>query len=95
MQKIILNNIEYMVIKDYKDALNISEILEKFTDYFYDFDYIVGDYSYDKLRLKGFCKRENEKYQSFNDYDNVDNYLKDYCSYDCKYYILEKVDKKA
>ncbi len=95
MQKIILNNIEYMVIKDYKDALNISEILEKFTDYFYDFDYIVGDYSYDKLRLKGFCKRKNEKYQSFNDYDNVDNYLKDYCSYDCKYYILEKVDKKA
>lgn len=94
MKKIVLENIEYELIKDYRNAFNLEEITEKFTDYFQDFDYILGDYSYDKLRLKGFCKKGNEKYQRFNDFEKIDDYLKNYCSYECRYYIIEKAHMK-
>lgn len=93
MKKIILNEIEYEVIKDYKSAFNLDDLTEKITDYFDSYDYILGDYSYDKLRLKGFCNKKNKNLNEHNDYENVYNYLKDFCSYECRYYILEKKDK--
>ena len=94
MKTIVLDDIEYKLIKDYKNAFNLEELTEKYTDYFYDFDYILGDYSYDKLRLKGFCNKNNKELKEINNYDNLDKYLKDYCSYECRYFILEKVSKK-
>lgn len=93
MKKIVLDNIEYELIKDYRNAFNFDELVEKYTDYFYDFDYVLGDYSYDKLRLKGFCKKKNKNLNNINDYALVDNYLKEYCSYECRYFIIEKIDK--
>ena len=57
MKKIVLDNIEYELIEDNGDCFLESEIKEKYTDYFDDFDYILGDYAYNKLRLKGFCEK--------------------------------------
>lgn len=94
MKKIVLDNIEYELIKDYKNVFNLQEMTEKFTDYFYNFDYILGDYSYDKLRLKGFYDKNNSNVNEINNYDNIDKYLKDYCSYECGYFILKKCHKK-
>ena len=90
MKKVVLNGKEYEVIKDYKNAFDLEELSEKFTDYFDDYDYIVGDYSYDKLRLKGFCNKKNKNLKDCNNYENLENYLKDFCSYECSYYVLEK-----
>lgn len=94
MKKIVLDNINYELIKDYKNAFNVDELEEKFTDYFYEFDYILGDYSYDKLRLKGFCNKSNKNLKEINDYDNIDKYLMNYCSYECRHFILEKKQEK-
>lgn len=93
MKKIVLDNIEYELIKDYRNAFNFDELKEKYTDYFYDYDYVLGDYSYDKLRLKGFCKKKNKNRNSINDYALVDNYLNEHCSYECRHFIIEKIDK--
>lgn len=95
MKKIILNNIEYELIKDYKNAFELTETEEKYTEYFNDFDYILGDYSYDKLRLKGFNKKQNKNLKEWNNYEIIDDYLKNYCSYECRYFILEKKDKNS
>ena len=90
MEKIILNDIEYTLEKNYKDAFALDEVVGLCTDYFVDFDYIFGDYSYSKLRLKGFYDNSNKKVKNINNIKELDNYLKDYCSYDCKYFLLKK-----
>ena len=95
MKKIVLDCKEYEVIKDYKNAFYPEELIEKYTDYFEEFDYILGDYSYDKLRLKGFCDHKNKNWKEWNDYDKISDYLKNFCSYDCRYFILEKIDKNV
>ncbi len=95
MKKIVLNESEYELIKNYKNAFETNELIEKFTDYFDDYDYILGDYSYDKLRLKGFCKKKNKNCREYNDYERIEDYLKEFCSYECRYYILEKKEKKS
>lgn len=90
--KIVLENNNYELIKNYKDAFNYDEISNLYTDYFYSYDYILGDYAYNKLRLKGFCKEENPIFNDINDYSIIDNYIKENCAYDCKYFIIKRVD---
>ena len=82
---------KYKLIKDYKEAFNLEEFTQRYTDYFKDYDYIVGDIAYSKLRLKGFYNKSNKKVNKINNYQNVDKYLIDNCANDCKYFILEKV----
>ncbi|MBQ8219530.1 MAG: YutD family protein [Bacilli bacterium] len=88
--KIQLNNQEYELIKNYKDAFNEEEFLLKCTDYFYNYDYIVGDIAYGKLRLKGFYDQDNKKVNKINNYKNLNIYLEKYCAPDCKYFVVKK-----
>lgn len=89
-KKVVVNDIEYILIKNYRDAFNEEEFKLKCTDYFYDYDYIVGDIAYSKLRLKGFYDSSNKKAKKINNYDNLDSYLKDNCAVDCRYFIVKR-----
>ena len=80
----------YEVIKDYKEAFNEEVFRESFTEFFEKYDYIVGDIAYGKLRLKGFYDKNNKNIKSYNDYSNIDKYIKEDCAYDCSYYIVKK-----
>ncbi len=90
MKKIEINNINYILEKDYKDAFDYDDVSNLCTDYFSEFDYIFGDYSYSKLRLKGFYESNNKKAKSINDIKILDDYINNYCSYECRYFLLHK-----
>ena len=66
-----VNNQTYELIKNYKDAFDKEDFLSKCTDYFYDYDYIVGDIAYGKLRLKGFYDEKNKKVKKINNFKNI------------------------
>lgn len=93
--KMNINGNEYEIIENYRECFDLDEIKEKMndTDYFDSFDYILGDYAYDKLRLKGFYDRDNKNTSDINNYDNIKKYIEEFCSYGCKYYILKKINK--
>lgn len=93
MKKVILDSIEYELIEDNGDCFLESDIKDKYTDYFYDFDYILGDYAYNKLRLKGFCDKSNPRYNKINDFNTKNSYLETLCAYKCRYFVLKKVKK--
>lgn len=85
---------QYEIVKDYKNAFDKEEFINHYTDYFYDYDYLVGDIAYGKLRLKGFYDSKNKKVKNINNYSNVDKYLEEDCAVDCKYYILKKIENE-
>lgn len=91
METIIINNKKYQVMKNYKDALNVEELKEKLTEYFDNFDYIVGDIAYSKLRLKGFNSKTNKNFKPFNDVDKVEEYIKNNCAYGCKWFMISEI----
>jgi len=94
MKDIILNETRYELIKNIKDGFDSVEVKEKATDFFAPFDYIVGDWAYGKLRLKGFYDQKNKNCKDFNNIKNVDKYIKENCAFDCKYFILKKYVQK-
>lgn len=88
--EIVLNNNKYEIIKDNKNAFNLEDISELFTDYFDNFDYVLGDYAYNKLRLKGFYENNNKKATEANKFSYINEYIEKYCAYECRYFILKK-----
>ncbi|MCI5701722.1 MAG: YutD family protein [Erysipelotrichaceae bacterium] len=94
MKEIKLDEKKYLILENKNECLNLEELQEKYTDYFYDFDYILGDYAYNKLRLKGFCQKNNPRFNQINDINTKDNYLKELCAYNCNYFLIKK-DKES
>lgn len=93
MKKITALGNEYVLDKNYKDAFYEEDFLNRCTDYFENYDYIFGDYSYDKLRLKGFFEKNNKNCNKINCIDTLESYIQDFCSYECRYFLLKKVKK--
>lgn len=87
----LINNKKYILVKD-NEGFKQDEVENKLTEYYDDFDYIVGDWAYGKLRLKGFYCEDNKNVKDFNNIKNVDDYLVNNCAYMCKYFVLKRVN---
>lgn len=87
-----VNGMKYELIENYNDCFDQESFLSRYTDYFYEYDYIVGDIAYGKLRLKGFYENSNKKCKSINDISKLSKYLEENCAYGCKYFVLKKIN---
>ena len=91
IKKIVINDIEYEIIRNDKDCINKKELEEKITDYFDEYDYIMGDFAYDKVRLKGYYNSDNKMAKKINDIKYLDDYIENYCSYGARIFLLKKI----
>ena len=89
-----VENKEYELITNYRNGFDKEEFEKRYTDYFDDYDYIVGDIAYSSLRLKGFYDSNNKKANKINNYKDLDKYLKENCANDCRYFVLKKLEKE-
>ena len=90
---LLIKNQEFELIENVRDGFEKDEVESKLTDYFDLFDYIVGDWAYSKLRLKGFYDPKSKKCKEYNNINGLKKYLKDNCAYNCKYFVLKRVYK--
>ena len=90
MKKYTFNNIEYELVEDKDQIFDYDQVQEMITDYFVDFDYILGDMTYGKIRFKGFNDKNNKNFKKINDISGLKDYLKNYCAYEAKYFLLKK-----
>ena len=88
-----INNQLYEIYKDKDKCFNLEETESLLTEYFLPYDYILGDYSYGRLRLKGYYDEKNKKVTKINNFKDIDNYIEKYCAYNCNYFILKKIKK--
>lgn len=87
--KIKINDKEYELLENYKDGFNQEEFTKCLTEFYDNYDYILGDWSYGKLRLKGFCDKSNKNLNNVNDIKNKEKYIKEECAYECKYFLVK------
>lgn len=91
MKTIEINGQKYEIIENDANCVNLGELKEAVTEYFEPFDYIFGDYSNDKVRLKGYYDTANKKATKINDIQYVKEYKKNYCNYGAKTFLLKKI----
>ena len=90
-KNIEFNNNKYELVKDEDNCFDQEMVTEKVTDYFDDYDYILGDFAYGKVRLKGFYDSKNKKAKRINDIKYLEDYIKNYCCYGAKTFLLKKI----
>ena len=91
MKEYVFNDIKYILEQDENNIFSYEDIKEMITPYFNDYDYIFGDVAYNKIRLKGFCDKKNKNFKKINDINTLDSYIKEYCAYGCKWFLLKKM----
>lgn len=95
MKVIVLDEIQYTLEKDYKNGYDLDAIQSLYTEYFHPYDYLFGDWSYGKLRLKGFYDKKNKQCRPVNDYRKLESYIQNQCAYECRYFVLKKIDSAS
>lgn len=84
---------QYEVVEDYRDGFNEEAFIARFSDILGKYDFIVGDWGYDQLRLKGFYDDQNNKATFDTKASTINDYLLEYCNFGCAYFIVKKVDQ--
>ncbi|MFD2613770.1 YutD-like domain-containing protein [Paenibacillus gansuensis] len=82
----------YQIIQEHKIAWNPEAFRDRYSEVLERYDYIVGDWGYNQLRLKGFFKEDNPKVTRESSVAVLQDYLHEYCNFGCAYFILEKVN---
>lgn len=86
--QILSENLTFELLKNEKEAFDATVFGQRFSEILTKFDYIVGDWSNEQLRLRGFYK-EDRDVATMDKLSRLDDYLLEYCSYGCAYFVLE------
>lgn len=78
---------------NYREGFDASKFGERYTDILAKYDYIVGDWGYEQLRLKGFFYTKNRKSSPDQKINMLEDYLYEYCNFGCAYFVVECVDR--
>ncbi|MBH5317487.1 YutD family protein [Paenibacillus sp. GSMTC-2017] len=80
----------YELIHENRSGWNPEAFRNRFSEVLERYDYIIGDWGYNQLRLKGFFKDNHQKATKESTFSAVSDYINEYCNFGCAYFILEK-----
>ena len=81
-------------MSDYREGFNAEKLGERYSDVLARYDYIVGDWGYEQLRLKGFFRADNRRAHPDQRIDSLEDYLYEYCNFGCAYFVIERIGGK-
>lgn len=82
----------YVLLLNYRQGFQIEKLQERFSQILTKYDYIVGDWGYDQLRLHGFYEVGSKKGSPSQNIDRLEDYLYEYCNFGCAYFVLRNLD---
>ncbi|EZH66047.1 YutD family protein [Geomicrobium sp. JCM 19038] len=92
-----LNNQQFELIEESREGWDEEAFQNRYSEVLNKYDFIVGDWGHEQLRLRGFFNDNNKKAAFDSKVSTVYDYLYEFCNFDCPYFILKKVksDKKG
>lgn len=90
--QMLIDGHPYVLVKNYRDGFRTDKLKERFSQILTKYDYIVGDWGYDQLRLRGFYESGSKKGTPSQNIDRLMDYLYENCSFGCAYFVLHNLD---
>ncbi|MHA3066640.1 YutD family protein [Lacticaseibacillus saniviri] len=82
----------YQLVENYREAFDREALENRYNDILSKYDYIVGDWGYDQLRLRGFYQPGNRHANHDQVITALEDYLYEYCNFGCAYFVLTRLD---
>lgn len=82
----------YTILVNYREGFDIEAFKLRYQPFFEKFDFIVGDWGHEQLRLRGFYQLGKRKVPRDQQIDFLDDYIKEYCNFGAAYFVLGKVE---
>jgi len=89
---ITIDGRRYQIELDHKQAFDREALEARYNEILDKYDYIVGDWGYDQLRLRGFYKPTNRHANKDQLINTLEDYLYEYCNFGCAYFVLGRLD---
>ncbi|HLR18555.1 MAG TPA: YutD family protein [Staphylococcus sp.] len=86
-----VNEHYFEIIEEYRECFDEEIFANRYSDILDKYDYVVGDFGYDQLRLKGFYSDKNKKAELSKRFSTIQDYLLEYCNFGCSYFILRRI----
>ncbi|ADM71738.1 hypothetical protein GMA19_03952 [Paenibacillus polymyxa E681] len=80
----------YELLQDHKNGWNPEAFRDRYSEVLDRYDYIIGDWGYNQLRLKGFYRDGHPKANKDTSIMVLDDYINEYCNFGCAYFVLQK-----
>lgn len=90
-ERFTINGQPYALVANYHDGFDKEKLAVRFSDILFKYDYIVGDWGYEQLRLKGFYAENNKRAHRDQLINTLQDYLYEYCNFGCAYFVLQRL----
>ncbi|MFC4102278.1 YutD family protein [Paenibacillus xanthanilyticus] len=80
----------YELVYDHKNGWNPEAFRNRYSDVLERYDYVIGDWGYNQLRLKGFFRDTHPKVTAGSSFSSMSDYINEYCNFGCAYFVLQK-----
>jgi uncharacterized protein YutD len=87
---ILIGGKRYELIVDHKNGWNPSAFRDRYSDVLERYDYIIGDWGYNQLRLKGFFRDNHPKGSKDSYISGLVDYINEYCNFGCAYFVIQR-----
>lgn len=81
----------YEVIENVKNGWDEEAFKSRYSEILNKYDYIVGDWGYDQLRLRGFFEDHHPKAAPDAKISHLAEYIYEYCNFGCAFFVIKKV----
>ncbi|MCJ1656822.1 DUF1027 domain-containing protein [Staphylococcus sp. NRL 16/872] len=89
-----VNQQYFELIEDYRDCFDEERFASRYSDILDKYDFVVGDFGYDQLRLKGFYKDSNKKAEISKRFSSIQDYILEYCNFGCPYFVVRHLSNQ-
>ncbi|MDN6029521.1 MAG: YutD family protein [Lactococcus plantarum] len=84
----------YHLVHNYQDGFDKDKLAQRYSDIFVKYDYIVGDWGHEQLRLKGFFSSSRKKIADELKISHLEEYIKEYMNYGAAFFVLKRMRSK-
>ncbi|WP_159720696.1 YutD family protein [Streptococcus halichoeri] len=86
-------DIEFHLVENVKNAFDTKHFGQRYTDFLLKYDYLVGDWGNEQLRIRGFYK-DQDNIRRASRISRLEDYIKEFCNFGCAYFVLENPNPK-
>ncbi|WP_225420442.1 YutD family protein [Lapidilactobacillus bayanensis] len=91
-ENILVGNFQYRLVYQYRDGFDAERLGQRFESILNKYDYVVGDWGFEQLRLRGFYNERNHSANRDQNIVTLQDYIAEFCNFGCAFFVLEKVE---